>query len=96
MKGDHFRWSILSVQSLEDSFGRRFSYLRLSITDACNFKCSYCLPDGYQRSGESAGPLDPSEISRLIRAFVQMGTRKVRLTGGEPTLRRDLLAAQAR
>jgi GTP 3',8-cyclase len=80
------------VAHLEDSFGRRFSYLRLSITDACNFSCSYCLPSGYPKSALRTEPLTLDEVRRLVRAFVALGTRKVRLTGGEPTLRRDLLA----
>ncbi|MBI3555568.1 MAG: GTP 3',8-cyclase MoaA [Deltaproteobacteria bacterium] len=78
------------MQILEDSFGRRFSYLRLSITDACNFSCQYCLPNGYCRTGAPA-PLTPNETSNLVAAFAELGTWKVRLTGGEPTLRRDLL-----
>ena len=68
-----------------DRFGRSFPYLRLSITDVCNFKCSYCLPDGYK--GDADGFLGVDEIRRLIAGFAELGTRKVRLTGGEPTLR---------
>ena len=75
--------------TLEDSFGRRFSYLRLSITDVCNFKCNYCLPDGYQ-SHESTAPLSIKEIQNLICAFAQLGTKKIRITGGEPSVRKDL------
>lgn len=76
---------------LEDTFGRRFSYLRLSITDTCNFKCAYCLPNGYKKSECAEDFLSVKEITNLVRAFAEMGTWKVRLTGGEPTLRRDLL-----
>lgn len=76
---------------IEDRFGRQFSYLRLSISDACNFSCGYCLPNGYQRAANSPEPLTLPEIMRLVRAFAELGTRKIRLTGGEPTLRRDLL-----
>lgn len=79
------------MESLHDSFGRKFPYLRLSITDACNFKCVYCLPNGYQRPSGAEGYLSIHEILNLIRAFAEMGTYKVRLTGGEPTLRRDFL-----
>lgn len=76
---------------LMDKFQRRFYYLRLSITDACNFKCQYCLPNGYQsHSPESFLSLD--EITPLVKAFAQLGTRKVRITGGEPSLRKDLPA----
>lgn len=73
---------------LEDAFARKFQYLRLSITDVCNFKCQYCLPDGYQPEGRKSF-LTVAEIARLTRAFASMGTSKVRLTGGEPSLRKD-------
>lgn len=74
---------------LEDNFGRRFHYLRLSITDVCNFKCTYCLPDGYQ-SDESRQFLTLPEIKRIVTTFADLGTSKVRITGGEPALRKDL------
>ena len=75
---------------LQDSFGRRFHYLRLSITEACNFRCQYCLPDGYH------GPSDDTfmslaEIRTLVTAFAALGTSKIRITGGEPSLRRDFV-----
>lgn len=75
---------------LEDSYGRRFAYLRLSITDVCNFRCVYCLPNGYKKT---AGPgfLSLAEIRNLAQGFAEVGTRKIRLTGGEPTLRTDFL-----
>ncbi|GMG87716.1 GTP 3',8-cyclase MoaA [Biformimicrobium ophioploci] len=78
---------------LQDSFGRRFYYLRLSVTDICNFRCNYCLPDGIGcgRSLEGENPLSVAEVSTVVRAFAELGTEKVRLTGGEPSLRRDLL-----
>ncbi|MCB1537627.1 MAG: GTP 3',8-cyclase MoaA [Rhodospirillales bacterium] len=75
---------------LQDAFGRRFSYLRLSLTDICNFKCSYCLPNGYQKCGDAA-PMTRDEILRLVRAFAGLGIWKVRITGGEPTLRPDFI-----
>lgn len=74
---------------LTDSFNRRLSYLRLSVTDLCNYRCSYCLPHGYQGKA-SPDELSLPEIETLVAAFAQSGTRKVRLTGGEATLRRDL------
>ncbi|MBD8697703.1 GTP 3',8-cyclase MoaA [Stenotrophomonas sp. CFBP 13718] len=74
---------------LSDGFGRRFPYLRLSLTEACNFSCSYCLPDGYQADGRPRF-LALDEIGRLVRAFAALGMHKIRLTGGEPSLRRDL------
>ncbi|NVK24094.1 MAG: GTP 3',8-cyclase MoaA [Gammaproteobacteria bacterium] len=74
---------------LQDNFGRKFEYLRLSITDACNFRCNYCLPDGYDCLGER-DYMSLSEIQTLVSAFAQLGTKKVRITGGEPALRKDL------
>ncbi len=75
---------------LEDPLGRRLHYLRLSITDRCNFRCVYCLPDG---CGAATGPdpLTVDEIRRLVRGFASLGFWKVRLTGGEPTVRRDVV-----
>lgn len=74
---------------LQDSYGRRFSYLRLSVTDVCNFSCNYCLPDGYQCTDKTE-PLTLDEIRQLVTTFAQLGTRKIRITGGEPSVRRDL------
>lgn len=74
---------------LTDPFNRRLSYLRLSVTDLCNYRCTYCLPDGYQGKAKS-NELTLSEIETLARGFAQSGTRKIRLTGGEPTMRADL------
>jgi cyclic pyranopterin phosphate synthase len=77
------------MRTLQDGFGRHLHYLRLSVTDRCNFRCAYCLPDGCPR-GSGAEPLSLLEIARLVRAFAGLGVRKVRLTGGEPTLRPDI------
>ncbi|MFT4994085.1 MAG: cyclic pyranopterin phosphate synthase [Paraglaciecola sp.] len=74
---------------LEDKFGRRFHYLRLSITDVCNFSCDYCLPDGYQCDSDRDF-LSLDEIRHITRTFASLGTSKVRITGGEPSLRKDL------
>ncbi|HRW29715.1 MAG TPA: radical SAM protein, partial [Emcibacteraceae bacterium] len=73
---------------LVDKFDRTFPYLRLSITEICNFSCQYCLPDGYKKTGnENFLRLD--EIDRLVDAFIELGVWKIRLTGGEPTIRQD-------
>ncbi|MEW9799192.1 GTP 3',8-cyclase MoaA [Alteromonas sp. CYL-A6] len=74
---------------LTDNMGRTFRYLRLSVTEVCNFRCQYCLPDGYQGKPETAF-LSLAEIETLVSAFAALGTTKVRVTGGEPSLRRDL------
>ncbi len=76
---------------LIDDFGRCFHYLRLSVTDACNFRCRYCLPNGYRKT-EDDSPLNIAEIARLTGAFAELGFWKVRLTGGEPTVRQDIVA----
>jgi GTP 3',8-cyclase len=73
---------------LFDAQGRRITYLRLSLTDRCNFRCSYCAPAAPDRSGDA---LARADLARLVRIFASLGVRRVRLTGGEPTLRRDLL-----
>lgn len=77
------------MATLVDGFGRTFPYLRLSLTEACNFRCSYCLPDGYQADGRPTF-LTLEEVRRLVRGFAAVGMRKIRLTGGEPSLRKDL------
>jgi cyclic pyranopterin phosphate synthase len=77
------------ARKLRDAFGRDLEYLRLSVTDRCNFRCVYCLPHGCPRGGDAA-PLSRAEIVRLVRALAGLGLWKVRLTGGEPTLRADI------
>ena len=81
-----------SSLNLVDNFHRQLSYLRLSITDFCNFRCDYCLPDGYTANAGKRpdNELSVSEIDVLIQAFAKLGTTKVRLTGGEPSIRQDL------
>ena len=75
---------------LQDTFGRKFPYIRLSITDVCNFKCTYCLPEGYKKTpGDTRSFMNAEEISRLTKALSELGVCKIRLTGGEPTVRKD-------
>ena len=76
---------------LVDAFQRAYYYLLLSITDQCNFRCNYCLPNGYQPEANKPSFLTLSEIIRVAEAFAAMGTEKIRLTGGEPTLRKDFI-----
>jgi cyclic pyranopterin phosphate synthase len=75
---------------LTDRYGRAFPYLRLSVIEACNFRCSYCLPDGFRAVPGRPASLQPDEIVRLLRAFAAVGMHKLRITGGEPSLRKDL------
>ena len=73
---------------LKDSHSRVFPYLRLSITDVCNFSCKYCLPEGYScKNNRSFISID--EIRRAVTAFSELGIWKIRITGGEPTIRKD-------
>jgi cyclic pyranopterin phosphate synthase len=75
---------------LTDSFGRRITDLRVSLTDRCNFRCVYCLPEEHNDWISRSEILTYEEIARIIEIAVPLGIRKVRLTGGEPLLRRDL------
>jgi GTP 3',8-cyclase len=73
---------------LHDPQGRHIVYLRLSLTDRCNFRCSYCSPGLETAHGDA---LDRADVRRLVGLFGRLGIRRVRLTGGEPTLRRDIV-----
>jgi len=75
---------------LVDRFGRRITYLRLSITDRCDFRCTYCMAEEMQFLPHSA-VLSLEEALRLVRVFVSLRVTKVRLTGGEPLVRRNVL-----
>ncbi|HEY6418046.1 MAG TPA: GTP 3',8-cyclase MoaA [Candidatus Binataceae bacterium] len=74
-----------------DSFNREIDYLRISVTDRCNLRCVYCMPLDGIRFLPNAELLTAAEIELVVRAAVSVGFRKFRLTGGEPTLRLDLL-----
>ena len=75
---------------LKDNFGRSFPYIRMSITDVCNFKCGYCLPNGYQvDKSDNSKFLHLDEIKRLAKCLAKLGVNKIRITGGEPTVRKD-------
>ena len=75
------------MDKLSDNFNRNFYYLRLSITDYCNFRCQYCLPNGCDKGKRQF--LKIHEIDNICAAFSELGVNKIRLTGGEPTLRKD-------
>ncbi len=74
--------------ALQDPFGRSITYLRISVTDRCNLRCTYCMPD-HPHHAEREDVLTFEEIDRLVGAAVSLGWRKVRLTGGEPLVRKD-------
>lgn len=75
-----------------DSYGRRINYLRISLTDRCNFRCFYCMPAGAIQFAPPPELLTNAELARLMPILARAGFEKIRLTGGEPTLRRDLVA----
>src|SRR2546429_4721323 len=74
-----------------DGFGREIDYLRISLTDHCNLRCVYCMPLAGNHYVPSPDLLTAAEIEAVARAAVHVGFRKLRLTGGEPTLRADLI-----
>lgn len=74
-----------------DRFHREIDYLRISVVDHCNLRCVYCMPLEARRSHTGTAWLSPAEIETVVRAAITVGFRKFRLTGGEPTLRSDLL-----
>jgi cyclic pyranopterin phosphate synthase len=76
---------------LVDSFGRRLTYLRVSVTDRCNLRCTYCLPADMEFPFGDRAFLSPAEMEILVGALVRLGIRRVRLTGGEPLVRKDIL-----
>lgn len=75
---------------LIDSFQRRIDYLRVSVTDRCDLRCTYCMPKGFKGFEEPDHWLRHDEMTRLVGLFVAQGVSKVRLTGGEPLLRRGV------
>ncbi len=76
---------------LIDAFGRRLTYLRVSVTDRCNYRCTYCLPEDADFPFGDRAFLSPEEIEMLVGTLVRMGIQRVRLTGGEPLVRKDIL-----
>jgi GTP 3',8-cyclase len=84
----------LPADPLLDTFARRIRYLRISVTDRCNYRCGYCMPealvDEMQFAPRSA-VLSFEELTRLVTVFARLGVRKIRLTGGEPTVRRGIV-----
>lgn len=84
------------MPALIDTFGRRIDYVRLSVTDRCDLRCTYCLPQGFKDFEEHEHWLTFDEIERVLRAFGELGVARVRITGGEPLLRKNLTQLAAR
>jgi cyclic pyranopterin phosphate synthase len=81
---------MMHAAPLLDSFGRVHDNLRISVTDRCNIRCFYCMPETGVQFVERSEILDFEEIERFVRVAVGLGVRKLRVTGGEPLVRRDL------
>ncbi len=79
----------MPIHQLLDTFGRRHDYLRISLTDACNLRCVYCMPNEKMLVTPSAKLMQVDEIISIATTFVGLGVKKIRLTGGEPLLRKD-------
>lgn len=84
-----------AARGLIDSFGRRIDYLRVSVTDRCDLRCGYCMPKGFKGFEEPANWLRHDEMARLAGLFAGLGVRRLRLTGGEPLLRRGVAGLAA-
>lgn len=78
------------MNQLTDSFGRKIEYVRLSVTDRCDLRCGYCMPKKFHDFHEPEEWLNFDEIERVIAAFARLGTHRVRITGGEPLVRKHL------
>jgi cyclic pyranopterin phosphate synthase len=76
---------------LQDPFGRKVDYLRISVTDRCNERCLYCMPEGYKGWAQKQDHMTAREIITAVEAATRLGFRKFRITGGEPLLRSDLV-----
>jgi cyclic pyranopterin phosphate synthase len=85
----------MTASTLLDGAARRVEYLRLSLTDRCDLRCSYCMPKGFRGFAQRSDCLTAEEITRLIGVFARLGVARVRLTGGEPLLRRDIVPLAA-
>ena len=79
------------LNGLTDSFGRKIEYLRLSVTDKCNLRCVYCMPPNGVKSLEHSDILTFEEIESIVRILAKTGLKKVRFTGGEPFVRKDVI-----
>ena len=79
------------TDGLIDPYGRRIEYVRLSVTDRCDLRCFYCLPKGFKEFRQPEHWLTLEETARVMGAFAELGTRRIRITGGEPLVRKDIV-----
>jgi cyclic pyranopterin phosphate synthase len=82
----------MNPNATRDPFGRSIDYLRISITDRCNERCLYCMPEGYHGWAQRPDHLTADELVHTVRAATELGFRKFRITGGEPLVRRDVVS----
>src|ERR1044072_6005759 len=75
------------MEALRDGFGRSIEYLRISVTDRCNFRCLYCMPLAGVEWLPKSDILSYEEIAEVVRQLAPLGLRRLRITGGEPTIR---------
>ncbi|XP_050514548.1 molybdenum cofactor biosynthesis protein 1 isoform X2 [Diabrotica virgifera virgifera] len=80
----------VKAETLTDLFGRNHTYLRISLTEKCNLRCQYCMPADGVKLSEKSKLLTTDEVLKVAELFVREGVNKIRLTGGEPTIRKDL------
>ncbi|XP_055686743.1 molybdenum cofactor biosynthesis protein 1 isoform X2 [Lutzomyia longipalpis] len=83
--------TVREVPTLTDTFGRNHTYLRISLTERCNLRCQYCMPEEGVQLTRREELLSTEEMFKLAELFVREGVRKIRLTGGEPTVRKDIV-----
>lgn len=84
------------MSALIDPFDRRIEYVRVSVTDRCDLRCTYCLPKGFKDFDEPKHWLTFDELEQILRVFVRLGVQRLRLTGGEPLVRRNVVDLAAR
>ena len=77
---------------MKDSYGREIDYLRISITDRCNFRCKYCMPeDGIEDKLSHNEILSFEDMIKIVKVFADLGIKKIRITGGEPLVRKGIV-----
>lgn len=84
------------MTALIDPFDRRIEYVRVSVTDRCDLRCTYCLPKGFKDFDEPEHWLTFDELEQVLRVFVRLGVQRLRITGGEPLVRRNVVDLAAR
>jgi GTP 3',8-cyclase len=80
---------IFGGEVMEDKFKREIDYARISLTESCNLKCIYCMPNGYEQSDKEF--ISRDEVNIIVKALSNLGVKRIRLTGGEPLLRKDIV-----